>query len=768
MKKTSFSLLFGILVVITASLLLRPPVSVAQSVPEGVTNGNDPDRITPCDEMVGGNGPGCNCGGGGSPGMARYSAHAMDVSLNIVDTPLFYTPPRGPAVSVTVTYNQRDMSQPSTFTFSNLGPKWTLNWLSYLEDTPGTTDNIKLYAQGGGMETYTYDFAAQNWVLVSGGGYSHAYIERLTSDPNKYKRHLPDGSEETFGYYVGTTPGRRVFLTKLADPVDHSLTFTYANSNLTSVTDDIGRVTILHYDDPSDSHRLTRIDDPFTPHRSATFEYYPDGHLKKITDMGGLTSEFTYGTTPEKVDFITSLTTPYGTSNFDFGENTDPQVQQRWLEMTDPNMGKERVEFRHNAPIDDSEEDSGTLPENLTITNQYLKHRNTFYWSKKAMAVAPGDYTQAKITHWLHTTDNRASGMKESEKAPNENRIWYTYVGQSATYTVGTESYPQVVARRLETGVANTTQRYQYVYNSKGNITQLTDPSGRVTKYRYKDNGIDLERVLQVNASGNDDLLSEYNYEGAPSHMPAWYKDAAGKQTTYDYYPSQRQLKTITNPKGEATRFTYDQNDRYLKTITGDNGTVLSAPVDFTYDAYGRVQTVTGPPDSNNARYNTTIEYTDLNQIRKITYPDNTYEEITYNRLDPEWVRDRAGRMTHNTFDALQHLRFVEDPEHRITEYVWCNCGLLDSIVDANHNTTSFDYDGQSRMTKKTYANNLFDLYIYEDATNRLKSMTDARNQSTNYRYYVDDNLKQVSYSNAQMPTPTVNYIYDPKYNRIT
>ena len=37
--------------------------------------------------------------------------------------------------------------------------------------------------------------------------------------------------------------------------------------------------------------------------------------------------------------------------------------------------------------------------------NQFLSARNTFYWSKLAMARHPGDYTKADLIHWLHNFD---------------------------------------------------------------------------------------------------------------------------------------------------------------------------------------------------------------------------------------------------------------------------------------------------------------------------------------------------------------------------
>ena len=44
--------------------------------------------------------------------------------------------------------------------------------------------------------------------------------------------------------------------------------------------------------------------------------------------------------------------------------------------------------------------------------------------------------------------------------------------------------------------------------------------------------------------------------------------------------------------------------------------------------------------------------------------------------------------------------------------------------------------------------------------------MADANGQTMTYQYYADDDLKQVSYTNALSPTPTVSYTYDQSYNR--
>lgn len=479
----------------------------------GTTIDTDPDNTRPDDKKVGG-----RCPGSSSPPMAQYSLHAAVVSLNIVDTPLFYNPPRGQNVSFTVTYNQRDANQPvGSFPFSNLGPKWTFNWLSYIIDNsydPYTPP--KLYVQGGGAETY------QNYNSQTGGYapgiYSQAALVRVSG--TKYERNLPDGSKETFDYPDSTVgAGRRVFLTQITDRRGNSITLTYDTSfRITQITDSVGQPTRLNYNDSTDSKRITSIEDPF--HRVAAFEYYDTGHLKAITDMGGLKSTFTYGT-GLKADFITSLTTPYGTTTFQYDDHsTDPDHlcdRRRWLQAIDPLGGAERIDFNERTDIDIPSSVNEPIPCGLYNRNAVMYARNTFFWSKRAItevsqtckdvpySCAAADYTKAHWFHWVHSNGYAWSGgIVESEKPPLESRIWYNYPGNYiqcldgqccpspysdyATLT-GTSNRPTKIGRVLADG---TTQLYQYEYNSAGKITKATDPRGRATSYVYDTNNIDL------------------------------------------------------------------------------------------------------------------------------------------------------------------------------------------------------------------------------------------------------------------------------------
>lgn len=665
-------------------------------------------------------------------GMAQYNFHAMLVSLNIVDEPLGYTPPRGPSVRFIATYNQREAYQPAIFSFSNLGPKWTFDWLSYVSN-PGARI-VTVYLRGGGLESYD---------LLSGQSYypffyeinyqSHAQLVLVSQDRNSfvYERRLPDGSKEVFSQSDGSN--RRVFLTQIVDPAGNAVRLTYdANMRVIAVTDALGQVTTLAYELPNDPLKITRVTDPFD--RSAMLTYNAQGQLTKITDVIGLTSEFTYDTN----DFINSMTTPYGTTRFRTGVGAvNNDATTRWVEATDPLGDTERLEFRHRAP---------GLPVNHP---EDLYYRNSFYWDKRAWKEAPGDYLKARRFHWLALIAGVHSGVLQDEQRPLESRIKYKYLDQAGITFAGTSALPTEITRELDDGSAQT---YRYQYNDRGNVTESVDPAGRKFSFVYDTNEIDL---LEVRSSNTNELLAQFAYNS--QHLPLIYTDAGGQTTTFTYN-AQGQVTSVTNAKGEKTTFTYDE-DGYLINVTGP---VTDAVTSFSYDGFGRLHTIT---DSEG--YQVAIEYDALDRPTRIIYPDQTFERFTYDRLDLTQISDRLGRITQIGYDALRRPLSVTDPMERMTNLVWCDCGGLSQLIDAAGNITTWNRDLQGRVTSKVLADGTKTRHVYENSTSRLKQTIDAKGQITHYAYAIDDNLAQISFTHAEIPTPSVTFTYDPNYDRL-
>ena len=716
----------------------------------------------PCDTCAGGGfgGGGGRTGGGGASGgggagggwgLAAYDMEKATVGLLMSDIPVGYSPPRGASVNFQLSYYQRERMQPTTFSYSNLGPKWTFDWLSYIEDTPSNPNAaIKAYMRGGALENYSgYDGVS----TFKPERQTQALLVRTSSSPIRYERRLPDGSVEVYAQSNGATSPRKVFLTQSIDPQGQSVSYTYDSSlRLVAVTDVIGQVTTLTYGLIEDPFKITKVTDPFG--RSATLDYDASGRLVKITDVIGMASQFEYGS---PTDFIRALTTPYGTTTFVGGASP----VTRWLEARDPLGGVQRLEFRMaSESIPDS---AAAVPVGFGQDAQ-LQYRNSFYWDKRATALFPGDITRAEITQWawFNHAINAAgtlSNYATSVKKPLEGRVWYAYEGGLGHDQLGPIAKASKMGRVLDDG---TSQIYRYEYNNRGHITRFTDAVGRESVYTYAANEIDLLNVKQKNG-GNYDLLQSFTYNS--QHEPLTSTDAAGQVTTYTYNANGTVATIVTPPRGglsaadRTTTFSYfadnaSSGPARQQTIAAP----LGASTSFTYDSYGRLQTTTAPDG-----YALAYDYDLLDRRTRIAYPDATYEETVYSKLDEEKHRDRLGRWTHTFHDALRRPASSRDATGDTTTQTWCACGSLDKVTDGKQGAITWERDVQGRITREVRSDGSDWLYIYENTTSRLKQLTDRKGQVRTYEYFADDNLKKITYPN---PMPAVSFTYDAAYNR--
>jgi len=741
----------------------------------------------------------------GNPhGMTLVNAHALVCSLNLTDIPVGYTPPVGPSVDFKAIYNQREASQPTIFNYSNLGPKWNSNWIGYISfievEYPINRDIAffvyypVVHLPGGGIESYLPDYLSPSSPLPIDRD-SRCWMSKTSDDT--WVRNAPDGSQMVFRIMPGVmVPGKMVaditvdhnftgyFLSQEIDPAGNMVQLTYDNptvnaapaARLLTITDSLNQMTTLSYDLASDPLKITKVSDPFG--RYATFDYDANLRLEKITDIIGITSQFGYQGTG---DFIESLITPYGVSHFAFGQsagNSGPD-NARWLEMTDPLGGTERIEFPIRPFFV-----NGPAPAGMTVAlDQPVgngdPHNVTYFWDKRAyssyaaQAAGAQGRSLAYQYHWLRTTGtvNAASGSLAAEKAPFESPVHYNYPGQPEPSFEGTVNAPSKIGRVLDDGSSQVTS---CAYNFFGKLTQVIDPLGRETDYEYATNNIDLLRVKQKNGSGFD-ILAQFAWNG--QHLPLTVTDAAGQTATYTYN-SAGQVRTITNAKGETTTFWYHPtgqptaNETLTPAASGYlvkiDGPIAGSTTQFAYDGYGRPRTVT---DSQG--YVVTTDYDSFDRPTVVTYPDNTYQQLVYGKLDAIKSRDRLGRWTVNTYNALRQLIRTRDPLGRLTGYDWCGCGALNQIIDPNGNSTAWFYDSQGRVSSKNFVDGTNVSFQYENTTSRLKTVTDAKGQVAHYTYYQDNTLAAVTYTDtAGAPlvpaTPGVTYGYDPFYLRLS
>ena len=681
--------------------------------------------------------PNAGCGG-----CTTWNVEPMSVSLELHDRPIGYRPPVGPAINFDIYYSHRDVLQPAAFNYVNLGNKWTLTWLSYVTDNSNLNKTLDLYQRGGGDEPYTI-----SGNTTAPGRFSQAVITRTLDAGNKtsaFVRRLKDGSSETFSAALGN----KYFMTLVTDPQGNSVKVDYdSQMRIASVTDAIGQSTSFTYGS-SDPLKITKITDPFG--RSASFEYNTSGQLVAITDVLGIRSSYAYGAG----DFITALTTPYGTSSFVFGDSTTDRSlgDRRFLNITDALGRVSRVEFSQSAPSVNYSDPAGSVPRGMNTQNQYLNYRNSFIWNpaQYALATASGglDYSKARLIHWLHTPDYSAtSRVVESSKEPLESRVWRDYPGQPSPIAQGTSNTPLHIGRVLDDG---TTQLRTFTYNAVGNVASRKDPVGRTVTYAYDSTGIDLLSIINTTGGASQPLANlTYNSQ----HRPLTITGADGYTTTYTYN-SFNQPVTFTDALGNVTTYNYDKNGF----LTSIKGPASGATYIFTYNTAGQVASATDP-----AGRMVMFSYDSADRVTGATYPDGTMKKYAYTLLDLTGVTDRLGQTTQYVYDAQRQLTKITDPLNQAQQFAYAPDGKLASITDGNGHATMFAFDGQDRLVKKTYADGTTQTLAYEAMGGRVLNATDALKQVTAYTYNADNSIAAIAYTNA----PNVSFAYDPAYRRL-
>ena len=726
--------------------------------------------------------------GGGACGMPRPGIDLQAVALTLYDTPVKFDPAYGPRLDFTATYHESMPGQTTVPSEGGLGVNWSNSWDARLDSVLGAQgdvfflgyytifQNFVVYGRGGGVissadaakfgikfEVVSKYIALPiegecqdcpdlaGYVLADGTIVGTDYIP---ADPAGVSVTYPSGWKEFYGDQNGTLNYSR--LTKLQDPQGNAVRLGYDQATLSGGTQIDRLITLTSADnkvanltyDPAHPERLVSVQEPSGA--TAHFGFDSLGRLTRLTDALNLTSTIDYD--GANLDQIDGLHTPYGPWTVTTG-GTFPNGN-RSLDLVDPAGQHQRAQFNDDGTFYTPPDEA--LPTGMLDQNTFREFRNTYYWDAKAMADAGSAPAMARIYHWLHSADLSNQGnLLESVKMPLEGRIFYDYPGQQLAYAEkgATAFQPQDIGRVLDDG---TTQREHMEYNLAGEVTRHVDPSGKELDYTY--DSANLTDLLSVKDGSGETLASFVYADPNVPHRPTTIYDAGGNATTLSYN-THGQLLSVQLPTHETTNLTYDPNGYLASIAPPASGTT----VNFTTDNAGRIAT---SDDTVNGHLS--YDYDALNHLRHVYYPDTTYEEITYDKLDVFSTRDRDGRVTHYTHDAARHLTGVLDPANHLIQLSWCHCGALSALIDADGHTTSWDYDIEGRLTSKVYPDQTQVTYNYENTTSRLKSIVDAMQQQTLFSYNIADQLTGVVYQGAKNATAPVSFQYEPVLGRLS
>ena len=145
------------------------------------------------------------------------------------------------------------------------------------------------------------------------------YVAGALASDSSYVEQLDYSANASDDFFGALPPVEYIaydaLLTARVDPYGNAITLGYDSTNrLGTIADYDGLTNYLSYDANGYLHSVT-----MHYGRTASFVYDSDGNLGTIVDAQGMTNVMTYGLTDDGQNYRpASLTTPYGTTRFDY------------------------------------------------------------------------------------------------------------------------------------------------------------------------------------------------------------------------------------------------------------------------------------------------------------------------------------------------------------------------------------------------------------------------------------------------------------------
>lgn len=302
----------------------------------------------------------------------------------------------------------------------------------------------------------------------------------------------------------------------------------------------------------------------------------------------------------------------------------------------------------------------------------------------------------------------------------------------------------------------------EFTYDALNRLTSRTYPDGTTETFSYQR----LDLVAQKDRLGR---VTRHFYDGYGRRIAT--RDPAGRTVSFDWC-SCDQLDALIDAKGQRTTWERDVQGRVTREIRSD-GTTDSH---YTYDAAGRLKTITDPEDqvtTNTYNVDDSLASTGFTN-ETIATPDisHTYDSY-YPR--PLTMVDGNGTTTYTyksvgTAGAGQ-VASVDGPFSSDTlTYTYDELGrVLTRLL--NGAGTEISYDPLGRLTQLEFSIGEFD-YTYVGHTDRVATVTYPNAQTSSYSYFDDQNdfrLQTIHHKNPSAVTLSkFDYTYDDVGNILT
>jgi RHS repeat-associated protein len=493
-------------------------------------------------------------------------------------------------------------------------------------------------------------------------------------------------------------------ISNLTDATGASVTFTYQNSLLASIVNQLGKQVSFTYD--GNRNLLTLTDNSGTVLTTNTYNAAGCVATQQDAVAGHGALQLTYQQANLSANIVTTVTDKIGAV---------------WTYTSDANFHMLSIKNPLNQTTTYTYDSAGnriSQTDALSQTTTYAYDGSGNLTSTTDPAGKTTSYVYDNRNNLLTTTDP-LSGVTTRTYDANNNLLTLTDVlGRTTTWTYDQNSMP--LTKTLPRGGA-----FSYAYTS-GRLTRVTDPNGVSTTLGYDANGRLQSRqdslgnsttythdaignLLTTTNPLNQSSVSTYDYRNRLTSST----DPAGGMTTYTY-DNNNNLISSTDPLGNITTNSYDGDDRLHSTTDPRDKTIIrsfdlagelvsisdatGATTTYQYDAAGR-RTVVIDPLGNH----TTVSYDPRNLPLTVTDPLGRVTQMGYDGLGRQTsATDPLNHTTNSTYDPTGRLVGVTDPGSLATAQAFDLDGNRTGLTDASGNAASFTYDSGGRTTSAT------------------------------------------------------------------
>ncbi len=276
----------------------------------------------------------------------------------------------------------------------------------------------------------------------------------------------------------------------------------------------------------------------------------------------------------------------------------------------------------------------------------------------------------------------------------------------------------------LKTVTDHTGRSVEYFYMD-GRLCEVTDPEGKVTCYRYAENG-KLRAVK--NPRGILTVRNEYDEKGRISVQK--FPDKGQMRYAYD---EKANTTTLTERNGNVITYVQDERLRNTKIIYHDSEETTT---------YNDQNLKTSHTDRNGNR--TKYRYDEKGNLTAVINALGKKTDLTYNGEGKLLSVSHAGReVMKNAYDENGRLTQSADALGRSMSNTYDESGLLSAVTAPDGSRTQFSYDERGNILTITDPYGVQTTYAY-DELNRVIQTTDADGNVTRYQYDKKDRLTTV------------------------